>query len=271
MAKGELFSTVLRGFHKEQVTQYIGELVRKYEREKEELRKRWEAVNREKEQLRQQLDEQRQAAEKEEPQEEPVPAPACDNQKEETDLTRLRQLARQLSDQLDQARKREEAVRRESERILEAACIEGRTILNKAKEAGSEEQSALNRMREQLERDAKDLQQQKQAAQDVLAQAQQQAQQWKADAKRESEEVVNHAQEKAQQILAQAQEKAQQILAQAEDEKRRQVAQVQEQLQETKQQLGQMVGRMGNLSEELERFGDCIREQRADCGQSNEG
>ena len=39
MAKGDLFSTVLRGFHKEQVSQYLNDLIRKYEREKEELNK----------------------------------------------------------------------------------------------------------------------------------------------------------------------------------------------------------------------------------------
>lgn len=40
MAKGDLFSTVLRGFHKEQVSQYLNDLIRKYEREKEELKQK---------------------------------------------------------------------------------------------------------------------------------------------------------------------------------------------------------------------------------------
>ena len=40
MAKGDLFSTVLRGFHKEQVSQYLNDLIRKYEREKEGLYKK---------------------------------------------------------------------------------------------------------------------------------------------------------------------------------------------------------------------------------------
>ena len=35
MAKGDLFSTVLRGFHKEQVSQYLNDLIRKYEQEKD--------------------------------------------------------------------------------------------------------------------------------------------------------------------------------------------------------------------------------------------
>ena len=45
MAKGDLFSTVLRGFHKEQVSQYLNDLIRKYEREKEELNKKYEGIS----------------------------------------------------------------------------------------------------------------------------------------------------------------------------------------------------------------------------------
>ena len=37
----EVFTTVLRGFHKEQVSQYLNDLIRKYEREKEELNKKY--------------------------------------------------------------------------------------------------------------------------------------------------------------------------------------------------------------------------------------
>ena len=44
MAKGDLFSTVLRGFHKEQVSQYLNDLIRKYEREKEELNQKFESI-----------------------------------------------------------------------------------------------------------------------------------------------------------------------------------------------------------------------------------
>lgn len=39
----------------------------------------------------------------------------------------------------------EQAARRESERIIAAARLEGQTILNKAKEAGNEGESALGR------------------------------------------------------------------------------------------------------------------------------
>lgn len=45
MAKGDLFSTVLRGFHKDQVSQYLNDLIRKYEREKEELNKKYEGIS----------------------------------------------------------------------------------------------------------------------------------------------------------------------------------------------------------------------------------
>lgn len=64
---------------------------------------------------------------------------------EDQDLEKLRLLASQIKSRMEEARQMEQAARRESERIIAAARMEGQTILNKAKKAGSEGESALER------------------------------------------------------------------------------------------------------------------------------
>lgn len=147
MAKGDLFSTVLRGFHKDQVSQYLNDLIRKYEREKEELNKKYEGISpeametlrRENARLRQELEKEKaRAAELGAQNGQPAP-----KAQEDPDLEKLRLLASQIKSRMEEARQMEQAARRESERIIAAARLEGQTILNKAKEAGNEGESAL--------------------------------------------------------------------------------------------------------------------------------
>ena len=143
MAKGDLFSTVLRGFHKDQVSQYLNDLIRKYEREKEELNKKYEGISpeametlrRENARLRQELEKEKaRAAELGAQNGQPAP-----KAQEDPDLEKLRLLASQIKSRMEEARQMEQAARRESERIIAAARLEGQTILNKAKEASASE------------------------------------------------------------------------------------------------------------------------------------
>lgn len=151
MAKGDLFSTVLRGFHKEQVSQYLNDLIRKYEREKEELNKKYEGISpNEVQELRQENDRLRRELEQEKTRNaelEQQKGKISPDHQEDQDLEKLRLLASQIKSRIEEARQMEQAARRESERIIVAARMEEQTILNKAKKAGSEGESALERRR----------------------------------------------------------------------------------------------------------------------------
>lgn len=148
MAKGDLFSTVLRGFHKEQVSQYLNDLIRKYEREKEELNKKYEGISpndvqelrQENDRLRRELEQEKRAMQNWNSKREDFSGSSGGQ-----DLEKLRLLASQIKSRMEEARQMEQAAHRESERIIAAARMEGQTILNKAKKAGSEGESALER------------------------------------------------------------------------------------------------------------------------------
>ena len=151
MAKGDLFSTVLRGFHKEQVSQYLNDLIRKYEREKEELNKKYEGISPNVvQELRQENDRLRRELEQEKTRNaelEQQKGKISPDHQEDQDLEKLRLLASQIKSRMEEARQMEQAAHRESERIIAAARMEEQTILNKAKKAGSEGESALERRR----------------------------------------------------------------------------------------------------------------------------
>ncbi len=265
MAKGDLFSTVLRGFHKDQVSQYLNDLIRKYEREKEELNKKYEGISpeametlrRENARLRQELEKEKaRAAELGAQNGQPTP-----KAQEDPDLEKLRLLASQIKSRMEEARQMEQAARRESERIIAAARLEGQTILNKAKEASNEGESALGRRRQELDREAAQILKEKSAAQDLLAQAQEDADVLRATARREQEEILENARRQSAEILQKARTEAAEILRQAETEKIRQMEQMRDEMSEAKRQLGSMAGRIGNLSQELERFGVFLAQQ----------
>ena len=175
------------------------------------------------------------------------PAPKA---QEDPDLEKLRLLASQIKSRMEEARQMEQAARRESERIIAAARLEGQTILNKAKEAGNEGESALGRRRQELDREAAQILKEKSAAQDLLAQAQEDADVLRATARREQEEILENARRQSAEILRQA-----------ETEKIRQMEQMRDEMSEAKRQLGSMAGRIGNLSQELERFGVFLAQQ----------
>lgn len=264
MAKGDLFSTVLRGFHKEQVSQYLNDLIRKYEREKEELNKstresarmwfrncgrkmtgfdgNW---NRKNAQYRTGT----------------AKGKISPDHQEDQDLEKLRLLASQIKSRMEEARQMEQAACRESERIIAAARMEEQTILNKAKKAGSEGESALERRRRELEREKEQVLKEKSVAADLLKQAQKDAEDLRAAAHREQEEMRKTAQQQSEELLQKARTEAAEILQQAKAEKVRQMEQMRDEMIEAKRQLGSMAGRIGNLSQELERFGVLLAQQ----------
>ena len=126
------------------------------------------------------------------------PAPKA---QEDPDLEKLRLLASQIKSRMEEARQMEQAARRESERIIAAARLEGQTIPNKAKEAGNEGESALGRQRQELDREAAQILKEKSAAQDLLAQAQEDADVLRATARREQEEILENARRQSAEIL----------------------------------------------------------------------
>ena len=229
MAKGDLFSTVLRGFHKEQVSQYLNDLIRKYEREKEELNQKYAGIN---------------------------PDTVNDLRRENEELRRALEQ--------EKARAAESEKRRESERIIAAARIEGQTILNKAKEAGSEGISALGRRRRELDQEAERISKEKSDAHDLTAQAMKNADEIRAAACRERETILEDARAQAQQILQEAREESAKILRQAQEEKTLQMDQMREETAAVKSKLNGMAYRLTKLSQELERFDDLMAQQNAD-------
>ena len=62
-------------------------------------------------------------------------------------------------------------------------------------------------------------------------------------------------------FLQKARTEAAEILQQAKAEKVRQMEQMRDEMIEAKRQLGSMAGRIGNLSQELERFGVLLAQQ----------
>ena len=264
MAKGDLFSTVLRGFHKEQVSQYLNDLIRKYEREKEELNQKYAGINpdtvndlrRENEELRRALEQEKARAAESEKQREEMPG--------EADLERLKVLTGQIKSRMEEARRMEQQARRESERIIAAARIEGQTILNKAKEAGSEGISALGRRRRELDQEAERISKEKSDAHDLTAQAMKNADEIRAAACRERETILEDARAQAQQILQEAREESAKILRQAQEEKTLQMDQMREETAAVKSKLNGMAYRLTNLSQELKRFDDLMAQQNAD-------
>ena len=122
MAKGDLFSTVLRGFHKEQVSQYLNDLIRKYEREKEELNKKYEGISLNVvQELRQENDRLRRELEQEKTRNaelEQQKGKISPDHQEDQDLEKLRLLASQIKSRMEEARQMEQAACRESERII---------------------------------------------------------------------------------------------------------------------------------------------------------
>lgn len=155
----------------------------------------------------------------------------------------------------------EQAACRESERIIAAARMEEQTILNKAKKAGSEGESALERRRRELEREKEQVLKEKSVAADLLKQAQKDAEDLRAAAHREQEEMRKTAQQQSEELLQKARTEAAEILQQAKAEKVRQMEQMRDEMIEAKRQLGSMAGRIGNLSQELERFGVLLAQQ----------
>ena len=260
MAKGDLFSTVLRGFHKEQVSQYLNDLIRKYEREKEELNKKYEGISpnvvqelrQENDRLRRELEQEKTSNAELEQQKGKI---SSDHQ-EDQDLEKLRLLASQIKSRMEEARQMEQAACRESERIIAGARMEEQTILNKAKKAGSEGESAL-----ELEREKEQVLKEKSVAADLLKQAQKDAEDLRAAAHREQEEMRKTAQQQSEELLQKARTEAAEILQQAKAEKVRQMEQMRDEMIEAKRQLGSMAGRIGNLSQELERFGVLLAQQ----------
>ena len=111
MAKGDLFSTVLRGFHKEQVSQYLNDLIRKYEREKEELNKKYEGISPNVvQELRQENDRLRRELEQEKTRNtelEQQKGKISPDHQEDQDLEKLRLLASQIKSQIGRASCRE--------------------------------------------------------------------------------------------------------------------------------------------------------------------
>ena len=263
MAKGDLFSTVLRGFHKEQVSQYLTELTRKYEREKEELHKKYEGVDpeqtkvllRERDRLQKELEKANEQISNLENKEE------RQQESEQVGMERLRLLAQQMKSRIEEAKQMERDARQESERILEAARQEGQTILNKAKEAGSENESMLGRLRERLDQEAALLLAQKDTIREELEKARAEAGDIIAAAHQKEDKILEKAREKAQEIIEGAQKQAQKILKQTEEEKTQQLEQLQDEIVKTKQRLGGMAGRVEGLSQELERLGILLAEQ----------
>ncbi len=265
MAKGDLFSTVLRGFHKEQVSQYLNDLIRKYEREKEELNKKYEGISPNVvQELRQENDRLRRELEQEKTRNaelEQQKGKISPDHQEDQDLEKLRLLASQIKSRMEEARQMEQAACRESERIIAAARMEEQTILNKAKKAGSEGESALERRRRELEREKEQVLKEKSVAADLLKQAQKDAEDLRAAAHREQEEMRKTAQQQSEELLQKARTEAEEILQQAKAEKVRQMEQMRDEMIEAKRQLGSMAGRIGNLSQELERFGVLLAQQ----------
>ena len=80
-------------------------------------------------------------------------------------------------------------------------------------------------------------------------------------AHREQEEMRKTAQQQSEELLQKARIEAAEILQQAKAEKVRQMEQMRDEMIEAKRQLGSMAGRIGNLSQELERFGVLLAQQ----------
>ena len=266
MAKNDLFSTVLRGFHKEQVTQYLSELTRKYEREKEELHKKYEGMDpaqvkdllQERDRLQKELEEaNRKIAGLESSGE------AGQQEAEQIGLERLKLLAKQMKSRIEEAKQMEREARQQSERILEAARQEGKTILDKAKEAGSENASMLSRLRERLDQEAALLLAQQDTVKEELEKARTESDSLVCEAQREKEEILALARQQAQSILDKAEEQAKKILVQAQEEKDQQLGQLQDEILRAKQHFGGLSGRVEDLSQELTRFEALLAEQNA--------
>ena len=220
MAKSDLFSTVLRGFHKEQVTQYVSELTRKYEREKEELHKKYEGMDpgqiqflmQERDRLQKELEEaNRKIAGLE------GGGLAQQQEAEQIGLERLKLLAKQMKSRIEEAKQMEREARQQSERIIEAAKQEGKTILDKAKEAGSENESMLSRLRERLDQEAALLLAQKDTVKEELEKARMESDSLVCTAQKEKEGILIRARQEAQRILEEAEEQAKKIRRQAEE------------------------------------------------------
>ena len=233
MAKGDLFSTVLRGFHKEQVSQYLNDLIRKYEREKEELNKKYEGISPNVvQELRQENDRLRRELEQEKTRNaelEQQKGKISSDHQEDQDLEKLRLLASQIKSRMEEARQMEQA--------------------------------ALERRRRELEREKEQVLKEKSVAADLLKQAQKDAEDLRAAAHREQEEMRKTAQQQSEELLQKARTEAAEILQQAKAEKVRQMEQMRDEMIEAKRQLGSMAGRIGNLSQELERFGVLLAQQ----------
>lgn len=264
MAKNDLFSTVLRGFHKEQVTQYLSELTRKYEREKEELRQKYEGMDpaqvkdllQQRDRLQKELDEaNRKIAGLE------GGGPDQQQETEQIGLERLKLLAKQMKSRIEEAKQMEREARQQSERILEAARQEGKTILDKAKEAGSENASMLSRLRERLDQEAALLLAQKDTVKEELEKARTESDHLVCAAQKEKEEILAQARQQAQSILDKAEEQAKKILRQAQEEKNLQLQQLQDEIVRAKQCFGGLSGRVEGLSQELTRFEALLAEQ----------
>lgn len=236
MAKGELFATVLRGFHKDQVNRYIAEVLRRFELEKEELKKRLQKEQQRNRELTKNIAQMReennllakellQANEKNLllQQTEKKPAPKKEPSKagsavfsEET-IRRLRTLAEQIKQKMDEAGRMESEAKEQSEQIISDAKKKREEILNfSAADIQYDEKMKALRQKE--------------------------------------EEILQKARAQSQEILQKAKLHKEQMLAEAKSEKENQLNLLKQEIVRTKEDIGKAVLRIEEITKEMDGF-----------------
>ena len=247
MSKKELFTTVLRGFHKAEVTRYLTEIIHKYEREKAEIDRKYAGMESSRAQKAAQEKAEMQARLDESTARIALLEEELAEKSADPDRMKLLEAAKQIKDRMEEARRLEKQARDESEKTMAAARVEAQTILTKAKEASSQRQGFLDALKDKLDRQSAELLEQKVEANSVLAKAKAEAAAIIAKAEEEAAAIRQKAGEEAEAIIARGKE-------QALEEKDRQMAQVQDEIELAKEKLGQMVLQVDELSSRLNRF-----------------
>lgn len=233
MAKKDLFATVLRGFHKEEVTRYLNELLRKFEGEKEDIRKKYikerdenRELNRKLALLREEnttlakdlLEANRKAGELAEALEQAKQMAKSGSTPQqvmfsETNLNKLRQLADQIKNKMEQARKMEAQAKEQSEQIIKEAQQQRQIILSGNATAQADEIG-----------------------------------------KKQHEEMAKETQEQYEEVMRQAREEKERIVAQAKAEKEKELLLLRDEIIKTKQEITGMMDKMDKITIELDQF-----------------
>lgn len=248
MSKKELFTTVLRGFHKAEVTRYLTEVIQKYEKEKAEIDRRYAGMESARSQKAAEEKAELQSSLQKADERIALLEAELAERTADPDREKLLEAARQIKGRMEEARQLEQHARDESEKTMAAARQEAQTILSKAKESSLQRQSLLEALKEKLDRQSAELMEQKIEASQILA-----------NAKKEAAVIIENAQAEADRICEEAKEEAKEIVLQGQQqaalEKERQMQQVQGEIASAKEKLGEMVRQVDELSARLEYFG----------------